>query len=98
MVKTTDPKSHLWLHAKHLNISKSAIYRGEIAREGESSKESVELEKSFKYPARDFWVMEAREAIPPGVYTLAFRFTGRLKKGGKGFYVEEYRDSLGVTR
>ncbi|CAG0878547.1 unnamed protein product [Darwinula stevensoni] len=98
VVKTTKPTSHLWLHVKHLNVIATKIYRGKVARGSETDKESLEVEEAFEYPLHEFWVLKTKEEIPPGVYTLAFEFTGSLKNGIKGFYASSYRDSLGNTR
>ena len=49
----------------------------------------------FEYRPNQFWVVEPREQLQPGNYSVRMEFSGSLTTGNTGFYLSRYTDSNG---
>lgn len=80
--------SVLLVHAKNLNISKTTVLRQKRG----SLEEMTLNDEPFLYADNDFWVVQTKEVLPPGVYVLQFEFVASMLNYLRGIFKTTYWD------
>lgn len=85
-------QSHISLHIKGLNVTKTKIVVND------ETQTEIKIRDSFEYEKNEFWVIVPEENIEPGSYKLYLEFDGKLTGKIVGFYQSVYKTARDQER
>lgn len=86
----TAPCDYISIHHKGLTITNSKL------KSVNGSLNSIK--HAFDYPKNEFWIVQLKTKINPGIYRLILDFSGSLTNDIVGFYRSSYKNENGETR
>ncbi|KAG0416560.1 hypothetical protein HPB47_006321 [Ixodes persulcatus] len=79
----------LMVHIKNINVSKTKVKR---LKRGNFEDVSMD-EEPFLYAENDFWVVQSKDVLAPGVYILEFEFSSSMLNNLRGIFRTSYWDA-----
>uniref|UniRef100_A0A147BG10 glutamyl aminopeptidase n=1 Tax=Ixodes ricinus TaxID=34613 RepID=A0A147BG10_IXORI len=79
----------LMVHIKNINVSMTKVKR---LKRGNFEDVSMD-EEPFLYAENDFWVVQSKDVLAPGVYVLEFEFTSSMLNHLRGIFRTSYWDT-----
>ena len=84
-INITKATEYILIHKRTLTIDSTRVL-------DESKEKELGIKKTFYFKYNEFWVVEMKEELDPGIYVLHLKFHSKLSRRLDGYYLSTYKD------